>query len=106
VVARELSNVFEWEMHAPLAVKAGVPATALTALAAGEPVPDTLRSDLKLAHSVAMETVTRHRLDDATYARAVAQWGDSALVELITLIGYFAMVCWLMNVARTPAASA
>ena len=31
------------------------------------------------------------------------QWGDAALVELITLTGYFAMVSWLMNVARTPA---
>jgi 4-carboxymuconolactone decarboxylase len=23
-------------------------------------------------------------------------------VELLTLVGYFAMICWLMNVARTP----
>jgi len=25
---------------------------------------------------------------------------------LITLVGYFAMVCWLMNVARTPGPAA
>ncbi len=25
------------------------------------------------------------------------------MVELCTLIGYFAMISWLMNVARTPA---
>ena len=67
VVARELSNVFEWEMHAPLAVEAGVPATALSALVAGNPLPDALRSDLKLAHSVATEIVMRHRLDETTY---------------------------------------
>ena len=29
VVARELSNVFEWDMHLPLAVAAGVPGAAL-----------------------------------------------------------------------------
>ena len=32
VVARELSNVFEWDMHLPLAAAAGVPAAALAAL--------------------------------------------------------------------------
>ena len=43
VVARELSNVFEWDMHLPLAAAAGVPTAALAALEAGEPSPDDLR---------------------------------------------------------------
>jgi len=37
VVVRELSNVFEWDMHLPLAAAAGVPTAALAALDAGEP---------------------------------------------------------------------
>jgi 4-carboxymuconolactone decarboxylase len=105
VVARESANVFEWSMHSPLAAAAGVPAAALAALGAGEPSPRDLRSDLGLARTVACEIVGRHRLGEATYAEAVRQWGEPQLVELITLIGYFAMVCWLMNVARTPAAN-
>jgi len=32
--------------------------------------------------------------------------GESTLVEVLTLVGYFAMVCWLMNVARTPGPTA
>jgi 4-carboxymuconolactone decarboxylase len=51
VVARELSNVFEWEMHLPLAAAAGVRAAALAALEAGEPSPDDLLADLALARS-------------------------------------------------------
>jgi len=105
VVARELSNVFEWDMHVPLAAAAGVPATALAALDAGQPSPHDLRTDLALARTVACDIVTLHRLDETTYAKAVMQWGEPLLVELITLVGYFSMVCWLMNVARTPAAS-
>ena len=34
---------------------------------------------------------------------ALARWGERGVVELTTLLGYFAMVSWLMNVARTPA---
>jgi 4-carboxymuconolactone decarboxylase len=102
VVARELSNVFEWDMHLPLAEAAGVPADALAALDAGRPSPAGLRADLALARIVAQELVARHRLTDETCAGALAQWGEPKLVELLTLVGYFAMVCWLMNVARTP----
>lgn len=102
VVARELSNVFEWDMHLPLAEAAGVPADALAALGDGQPSPDRLRPDLALARELARELIAAHRLDDKTYARALAQWGEASLVELLTLVGYFAQVCWLMNVARTP----
>jgi 4-carboxymuconolactone decarboxylase len=102
VVARELSNVFEWDMHLPLAAAAGVPASALAALDAGLPSPAELRADLALARTVASEIVVHHRLGEATWTAALELWGEPALVELVTLTGYFAMVCWLMNVARTP----
>ncbi|MDO5288830.1 MAG: carboxymuconolactone decarboxylase family protein [Pseudomonadota bacterium] len=102
VVARELSNVFEWDMHLPLAQAAGVPAPALAALDAGQPLPDDLAGDLTLAHALARQLIAWHRVDEATYAQALVQWGQADVVELIALIGYFTQVCWLMNVARTP----
>jgi len=102
VVARELGNVFEWQMHRGLAAKAGVAEAALAALEGGEPSPADLRADLVLARTVAEELVRHHRLTEATYEQAAALWAAPALVELLTLAGYFAMVSWLMNVARTP----
>ena len=106
VIARESANVFEWEMHLPLAEQAGVSTSALAALAAGKELPPDLAFDLALARRVAHELVTTHRVTDSTYADALTQWGESSLVELLTLAGYFAMVCWIMNVARTPTANA
>ena len=102
VVARELSNVFEWDMHLPLAEAAGVPQVALAAVEQDRPLPANLRADLVLAHAVAGELISRHRLSDETYVAAAQTWGEAATVELLTLVGYFVMVCWLMNVARTP----
>lgn len=102
VVARETANVFEWDMHLPLAEAAGVPAAALAALAAGKPPPAGLPPELALARELAHELITQHRVGEASYARALEQWGEAGLVELLTLVGYFAMVCWTMNVARTP----
>ena len=106
VVARELSNAFEWDMHLPLAAAAGVPAAALAALDAGEPSPSDLRADLVLARTVASELLSRDRLSEETWNEGRRVWGESMLVEVLTLVGYFAMVCWLMNVARTPGPTA
>ena len=106
VVARELSNAFEWDMHLPLAAAAGVPAAALAALDVGEPSPSDLRADLVLARTVASELLSRHRLSEETWNEGRRVWGESMLVEVLTLVGYFAMVCWLMNVARTPGPTA
>jgi 4-carboxymuconolactone decarboxylase len=102
VVAHELANVFEWEMHYPLAAAAGVPASAMVALAAGSPSPPGLSDELALARRATRELLASARLSDATFSDALAQWSEAGLIELLTLVGYFTTVSWVMNVARTP----
>jgi len=101
VVARETSNQFEWQMHAPLARQAGVAAGAIEALAAGRR-PRELAPDEACVLDFVGELLRRHGVSDATYAEASALLGAAGTVELAALAGYFAMVCWVMNVARTP----
>ncbi|HEX2544823.1 MAG TPA: carboxymuconolactone decarboxylase family protein [Ramlibacter sp.] len=101
-VARHQTNQFEWTMHAPLAVKAGVAEAAIEALRVGAR-PRQLREDEELALDFTRELLATHGVSDATYAAALAVFGEQGVVELSTLIGYFAMVNWVMNVARTPA---
>ena len=102
VAARHVSNQFEWVMHAPLAVKAGVSPEAIEALRQGAR-PRSLAPDEEDALDFAQELLDRHGVSDPTYRSALARWGEQGVVELTTLLGYFAMVSWLMNVARTPA---
>ena len=101
-VARHVSNQFEWVMHAPLAVKAGVAAEAIEALRQGAR-PRSLAADEEDALDFAQELLATNGVSEATYQAALARWGECGVVELTMLLGYFAMVSWLMNVARTPA---
>lgn len=101
VVARETANQFEWQTHAPLAVKAGVPQAAIDALAAGCSA-DGLQADEACAVEFVRELMRRHGVGDDSYAAATSCFGKAGTVELTALAGYFAMVCWIMNVARTP----
>lgn len=101
VVAREVGNQFEWQTHAPLAVRAGVAQEAVDAIGAGRR-PRGLAPHLASATDFASELMLRNGVSDATYAEALSQFGQAGTVELTALVGYFTMICWIMNVARTP----
>lgn len=100
-VARETSNQFEWQMHAPLAKRAGVGQDAIDAVASGRR-PELHDRPLAVAFEFATELMRRNGVSDVTYREAEAAFGQPGVVELTALIGYFTMVCWIMNVARTP----
>jgi 4-carboxymuconolactone decarboxylase len=101
IVARETGNQFEWQTHAPLATQAGMPAEAIDALAAGRR-PRDIAADEVCAVDFVSELMSKHGVSDATYAEAIRCFGERGTVELTALVGYFTMVCWIMNVARTP----
>jgi len=105
VVARETGNQFEWQTHAPLAINAGISSTAIDDLAAGRR-PRDLETEAALAVDFVMELMRRNGVCDETYAETTAAFGESGTVELAALTGYFVMVCWIMNVARTPGPAA
>ncbi len=100
-VARHVGNQFEWVVHAPAAVKAGVSELAIEALRLGRRAAP-LADDEQLALDVALEVLQHHGVSEPTYAAAEARFGREGVVELAALVGYFAMVCWIMNVAHTP----
>jgi 4-carboxymuconolactone decarboxylase len=101
-VARHVSNQFEWTMHAPLAIKAGVSEQTVEALRLGAR-PSKLPGDEEAALDFTRELLHTHGSSDPTYQAALSAFGEQGVVELATLVGYFAMVSWVMNVARTPA---
>jgi len=101
VAARHVGNQFEWLMHAPLAQQAGVAPAAIEALRLGAR-PRELAPDEEAAMDLATELLHTHGCSDPTYGAALAHFGEQGVVELVSLVGYFVMVSWLMNVARTP----
>ena len=65
VVARQTSKQFEWQMHAPLAIKAGVAQAAIDALHAGRR-PRELIAELETTVDFINELMLRHGVSDAT----------------------------------------
>lgn len=98
---------FEFATHAALASAAGVGQEALEALRTGEdPRFDAARRpELDLAHRLARALLDAHGVDDALYAAALERFGPRGLVELVTTVGYYALVSLTLNAFRVPLAT-
>jgi 4-carboxymuconolactone decarboxylase len=101
VVSREWTQQFEWCMHYPLALKAGVKEETLVSLAEGRR-PTGMAADEEAAYNVCEEIVRTHGLSDGTYQAALSAFGEQGIVDMLGLVGYFTTVSMIMNVARTP----
>lgn len=103
VVSRQWTQQFEWAVHVPLAIKAGVHSQTIVSLADGRR-PLGMASDEAIAYDFCTELERNRGVSDATYRQAVEQFGERGLMDLLGLLGYFTTVSMVMNVAHTPAA--
>jgi 4-carboxymuconolactone decarboxylase len=99
LAARHWSQKYEWNAHYPHALKAGLPAAVADAIAEGRR-PDTMAADEALVHDMLSEALHNQRLSDATWARALAMFGEQQTLDLVLIAGYYAMLAMVLNVAR------
>jgi 4-carboxymuconolactone decarboxylase len=98
---------FEWFAHAPIAIAAGVDPDVVEAIRLGK-VPRFSRDDEAAVYAFAHELVETRRVTDATYVRVLALLGERGLVDLVGILGYYALVSMTLvtfDVALPPGAA-
>lgn len=99
-IAATTKNAFEWDIHSQLALTLGVTADQIEALRHGLLPTDLPEDELAALHFVD-QLLASNDVDDEVYAKALEFLGAAGVVELTTVVGYFILVCWLINVARS-----
>jgi 4-carboxymuconolactone decarboxylase len=102
IIARHLTQQFEWQVHYPLAIEAGLEREVADALAQGMR-PHRMAQDEALVHDFCSELLRTGGVADGTYRAALELLGERGLVDLVGLMGYFISVSLVMNLAHTPA---
>jgi len=102
IVARHLTQQFEWHVHHALALKAGLAKEVGDALAQGAR-PRGMKPDEEDVYDFCAELLQRHGVSDVIYRRAIERLGERGVVDLVGLVGYFITVSLVLNVAHTPA---
>jgi len=101
ITARQWSQAYEWNAHYPLAVKGGLNPEIAKAIGDGRR-PHAMAEDEEALYDFCTELLQNHSVSDATYARAVAKFGEKALLDGIGLMGHYSLIGMVLNTARTP----
>jgi 4-carboxymuconolactone decarboxylase len=92
----------EWQIHYPIAIDAGLPDTVAQALFRGER-PAFNEADDELIFDFATELYETKRVSDATFEKTLRRFGRATTVNLVGLLGYYALVAMTLNVFEVRA---
>ena len=101
VTAQHWKSHYEWTAHAPIAERQGVKPETIRDLRAGR-APKTAPKDERAIHAFIKEIYRDKRVSNRTYQSVRALLGDAGTVELVGLLGYYAMVAMTLDVFRMP----
>src|SRR5882672_453593 len=101
ITATHWGAEYEFAVHAPEALKAGVADAVITALQAGER-PRFDDADSQLLYEFATSFFETRDVPDALFDKAVAQFGRRRVVELAGVLGYYSGLAMLLRIFRVP----
>jgi 4-carboxymuconolactone decarboxylase len=101
ITARQWTQNYEWDVHAPLAQQGGLKPTIIAAVADGRR-PDGMADDEDALYTLCDELHRTQSVSDATYGRAVKTFGEQGVIDILGISGYYTMLAMVLNTARTP----
>jgi len=95
-VGARWQSEFEWYAHAPMALEAGVEQATIDAIGNDE-APALTRQDEQVVYAVAHQLCRAGRIDTDTYQAAADLLGETQMVELVSLCGYYTLISFTLN---------
>lgn len=96
VTASHWRQQFEWDIHAPIALKAGVTQPIIDAIWAHIP-PSGLDAEQHVLYELCIALHRDQNVSPALRARAHAVLGEQATMDAIGICGYYAMLAMVLN---------
>ena len=101
ITSRRWTQQYEWEVHCPIAIKAGLSAEVAKAVAEGRR-PAGMSEEEEIVYEFCTELHHNQSVSDTTYARALAKFGEQGIIDMVGVNGYYTFLAMVLNVARTP----
>ena len=98
VTAREMDCAYVWTAHEPPALKAGLNQQIIDTVKYRRPLT-TLGEREAVIVQLGRDSITRHKVESDTFARAVKLFGHQGVVDIMSLIGDYAATTILLNAA-------
>ena len=92
---------FEWHVHAPIAIAAGLDAQAVETLRLGG-TPHFAQEDEQAVWRFAHHLLHDHAVPDATYRTVEGLLGAAGTVELVGVLGYYSLISMTIKAFGIP----
>ena len=96
VTAAHWRQQFEWDIHAPIALKAGVPQRVIDAIWAHIP-PTGLDTDQQALYELCIALHRERSVSQTLRQRTQAVLGEQATIDAIAICGYYALLAMVLN---------
>jgi 4-carboxymuconolactone decarboxylase len=104
ITAREWAQDYEWSLHYPIALKAGIGKEVADDIAVGRR-PTVMSPDEETVFDFTSELLRNKQVSDATFERATSRLGMKGVVDMTGIVGYYTFLAMQLNVAQYPAAT-
>jgi 4-carboxymuconolactone decarboxylase len=101
IMGRQSSTDFMWNSHYPVAIKTGISPEILKAIAEGRR-PTGMPEDEEAVYDFCDELHRNQSVSDATYARALAKFGERGVVDIVGVYGWYSMWAVMNKVWQKP----
>jgi len=98
VTAREMDCEYVWTAHEPAAQKAGLQQAIIDTVKFRRPLT-TLGEKEAVIVQLGRDSISKHKVGSDTFARAVKQFGNQGVVNIMALMGDYAATTILLNAA-------
>lgn len=99
ITAREWSQDYEWYVHQPIALKAGIKKDIVDAIADGRR-PTGMSEDEEMVYDFSTELHHNKRVSDSTFGRVEKRFGKKGVVDLTGINAYYTLLAMQLNVAE------
>jgi len=97
--AREWRQDYEWSLHYPIAIKAGIGKEIADDIAAGRR-PTAMSPEEQTVFDFTSELLRIKEVSDVTFARAKSRLGMKGIVDMTGIVGYYTFLAMQLNVAQ------
>jgi len=99
ITAREWTQDYEWYVHQPIALKAGLKKEIVDAIADGRR-PSAMSDDEEMIYDFCTELQHNKRVSDVTFNRVEKRFGKKGVVDLTGINAYYTLLAMQLNVAQ------
>jgi 4-carboxymuconolactone decarboxylase len=99
ITAHEWAQKYEWHVHYPIALKAGIRQEIADAIADNRR-PAAMSTDETIVYDYAIELLKTKQISDATFEHAKARFGTRGVVDMTGIVGYYTFLAMQLNAAK------